>query len=255
LNHRKKKRDYHDEVWFGGGMKFGAQQNGSPLLGYFTTIGLQVMKSASIYYNFETRNDFTNALGFSHEVAIGYTFGRKHKQRFDKLETIVMTNEIGVATNKNAIMKNDSSIIENDRDIDAIIASEFKEEYRTYRKSGLYNHIEDKIILDDITKSIDFTGLENVTLEGIEKALKDQDVYNKTRKNFGGLPERIYVVSHYFKQDSDIDQAEITVIGHKVKEALIKIGFNEDIIHTITISEQDKDLKNHISILGRYPKE
>lgn len=243
---------YDNIVWFGGGMKWGAQQNESPLLGYFTSIGVQVMKSASIYYNFETRNNFNNALGVSHEVAIGYTFGRKHKQRFDEIETIAMTNERNVAANKNAITKNENRITENDRDIDAIILSEFKEDYRNHRQNGLYRHISQEKILERITKPIDFTGLSNVKTENIQKALEDENVYQSKVED--GLPERIYVIAHYFSQDADLTEVDMTAIRSRVEEALINIGFSADIIHSFTISEQDKDLKNHISILGRYPK-
>lgn len=235
---------YDEIIWFGGGAKFGSQENESPVLGYFTTVGLQVMKSASIYYNFEFRNDHNNALGYSHEIAIGYTFGRKFKKRFEELQDTVRViqdtikaNRSYIKANRDSIAKNDSSIIENDRDIDAIIASEFKEEYRVYRRDGLYNLLEYKRGLKNIS-TIDFTDIERLTL--------DKDV----QTNINGV-DRIYIVSHYFEQDPDLSKERMVEIGRKIKEALVKFKANPYHIHIITVIERDEDYKNHISILGR----
>jgi len=235
---------YGDIIWFGGGAKFGSQENESPVLGYFTTVGVQVMKSASIYYNFETRNDYNKAFGYSHEVAIGYTFGRKFKKRFDELQDTIRViqdtikaNRSYIQENRNNIAKNDSKIVENNRDIDAIIASEFKVEYLDYRRGG-YSLIEDRKELKAISTPIDFTNVKSVKLtQDVQKNIQEVD--------------RIYIVSHYFEREPDISKERMVEIGRKVKEALVKLGANPYHTHIITVIERDEDYKNHISILGR----
>jgi len=239
---------YDDIVWFGGGAKFGAQENESPVLGYFTTVGLQVMKSASIYYNFEFRNDHNSALGYSHEIAIGYTFGRKFKKRFDELQDTIKAIQDTISVvkdtikvNRNNIAKNDSSIIENDRDIDAIIASEFKVEYLDYRRGGgLYNFTEDKKELRDIS-TLDFTDVERIKLNVQGEKIADVD--------------RIYIVVHYFEREPDLSKEQMIGAAYNVKEELIeKLKINPYHTHIITVIERDEDYKNHISILGRVNK-
>ncbi len=216
-------------VVFGGGMKTSPE---NPIVGVFSTVGLHLSGSTGIYYNFESLHP--QALGISHEVMVGYTFGRKLKKRVDQIETITMRNDSNVVANN-------KKIIENDYDIRPDIETDFINEYSRIR-SGRIEKIERELV--EVHPPLDFTDNNAKTI--------DPNIKSKLE-----AAERIYIVAHHYKElDPDKTKTDMKTYAESVKNTLVnKLDANPYKIHVVVISEPDIELKNHISILGRYPKE